>query len=172
MERSVVTYGDTEIAYRIERSARRKTVAVSVAPGDGVVLTAPTAVPVSRLDRVVHSKAQWIVDRLRQVAEVEMVPAAAKEMVSGESFLYLGRHYRLKVDTPDSSIANDQNRVPPVRLVHGWLRVFVARGLEGEARSAAARTHLETWYRTRAKVKIPERVSCGPSAPDSSLARC
>lgn len=155
VERSAVRFGGTEIAYRIRRSARRKTVAVSVAPDEGVVLCAPVEVPVSRLDRVVHDKARWIVDRMRRVAEVEDERAPVKEMVSGETFSYLGRHYRLKVEPVRAGADTAEGARPTVRLEGGWLRVRVA----GEARAEAVRAGLEAWYRTRAQARIPERVA-------------
>ena len=84
MERSRVSFGATEIAYRVERSARRRTVAVTVAADQGVVLMAPSAAPLERLDRVVRDKAAWIVERLRHVAQVDEAPRP-REFVSGEN---------------------------------------------------------------------------------------
>jgi len=150
MEDSVITYGKTEIPYRIRRSDRRTTVAITVAPGEGVVLMAPSATDVKRLDRVVHTKAQWIVERLRHVREVESVPVA-KEFISGETFSYLGRGYRLKVEP----------RVRPARtkLERGWLRVQVGRTLSAQERPQAVREALEAWYVDHAERRLPERVA-------------
>jgi len=66
MERSEVRWGTTQIPYVIRRSARRGTVSVAVEPSGQVVLTAPTATTVERLDRVVRQKARWIVERARR----------------------------------------------------------------------------------------------------------
>ncbi|MEM9491797.1 MAG: SprT family zinc-dependent metalloprotease [Myxococcota bacterium] len=150
METSVVTYGTTEIPYRIRRSDRRTTVAVTVAPGEGVVLMAPTDTAVTRLDRVVRQKAPWIVDRLRHVGQVETV-VGAREFVSGESYAYLGRTYRLKVMTnaaPDAA-----------KLDRGWLRVPVERDLTGNALRDRVCASLESWYMARARARIPPRVA-------------
>ncbi len=149
METSIITYGETEIPYRIRRSGKRTTVAVTVAPGEGVVLVAPTDAPRGRLDRVVHEKAPWIINRLRHVAEVEG-EETTKEFVSGETFLYLGRSYRLKVEPS----TNPQ----PTKLERGWLRVHVPDGATDEQRSAHVRAALQAWYIERAHARIPERV--------------
>ena len=149
METSVVTYGKTEIPYRIHRSDRRTTVAVTVAAGQGVVLVAPTDASVRRLDRVVHAKARWIVDRLRHVGQVEGAEAA-KEFLSGETFLYLGRSYRLKVEP--------RVNPGPAKLDHGWLRVRIARDAREKERPAIVRAALEAWYIAHAQARLPERV--------------
>lgn len=95
-ERSEVQWGTTRIPYGIRRSTRRRTVALSVAPPGQIILTAPRDTPVERLDAVVHAKAKWIASRLRLVRPAEPRPSP-REFVGGETFLYLGRQYRLEV---------------------------------------------------------------------------
>ena len=146
---SRVQFGRTEIAYAIRRSARRRTVSVMVDPDDGVVLTAPEAVPVDRLDQVVRDKAPWILERLRRGEELDLAPAP-RQFVSGETFLYLGRQYRLRVRAAA--------RPGPARLDAGWLQVETERGLDPEDRAAAVRAALVEWYRARAAQRLPEHV--------------
>jgi predicted metal-dependent hydrolase len=148
-EGSAVRYGRTTIEYGIRRSARRKTVAIAVDPLEGVLLTAPPGVDVAALDRVVKAKAQWIVDRLRLVAEGEP-PAAPKQFVTGESFAYLGRSYRLRVRVGGADGA---------RVSAGWLEVGVRKGLEREEREAAVRLAILDWYLVHAKRRLDERVA-------------
>jgi hypothetical protein len=146
---STVRFGRTSIPYGIRRSPRRKTVSVAVDPEDGVLLTAPSGVPVERLDRVVKDRARWILGKLRQAEASEPRPAP-REFVSGETFLYLGRQYRLRV-LPRKEPAD-------TKLHGGWLHVEVARGLMGPRRASAVRDRLVAWYRARAAQKLPERV--------------
>ena len=120
MERSVVRFGGKRIEYQIQRSPRRRTVAVAVDPVEGVLLTAPTATSQERLDGIVRQKAMWILDRLRQAGQTNGTPSP-REFVSGESCLYLGRHYRLKVVRGQDA--------PGARLERGWLTVGVPSGL-------------------------------------------
>jgi predicted metal-dependent hydrolase len=150
MEASVVTFGRREITYRIRRSDRRTTVAVTVAPGEGVVLVAPLSATVSRLDRVVHDKAAWIVDRLRHVSELENQPGA-KEFVTGETFYYLGRSFRLKVQATA--------RTDTARLERGWLQVPVSNRVVQEQRARLVRAALEDWCIEKAEARLPERVA-------------
>ena len=70
--------------------------AVTVDPAGGVLLVAPEHLAVDQLDGIVARKAGWIVRRLRRT-QSHGPPRSPREFVSGESVLYLGRHYRLKV---------------------------------------------------------------------------
>jgi hypothetical protein len=145
-----VRWGNTRLAYGIRRSSRRKTVALTVAPPGQIILTAPRDTPVKRLDKVVRAKAKWLTTRLRRVRPAEP-GLSPREFVAGESFLYLGRQYRLAVH---SSGARAE-----VRLERGRLRVYVPGGLTGEARARAAREALTQWYREHAQARLTERTA-------------
>ena len=97
VETSAVVWGGTRLPYTIRRSPRRKkTVAVTVDPAGGVLLVAPDRLATDQLDGIVARKAEWIARRLRR-AQSGSPPPSPREFVSGESVLYLGRYYRLKV---------------------------------------------------------------------------
>ncbi|MCY3735881.1 MAG: SprT family zinc-dependent metalloprotease [Gemmatimonadaceae bacterium] len=146
LETSTITWGDTRLTYAIRRSARRKkTVAVTVDPGGGVLLLAPEDFPTSRLDEVVRRKAGWIVRRMRGVG-ANGVPPSPREFVSGESVMYLGRHYRLKVHPGETGEA---------KLRGGWLHVPAAAGAE---QPDHVRAGLVAWMRSHAAERLPERV--------------
>ena len=118
-ETSLIRFGDTRVPYTIQRSARRKkTVAVSVNPHGEVRLVAPEHLSTTRLDGVVRRKAKWILQRLRHVRS-NGTPLSPREFVSGESLLYLGRHYRLKVHPRATEDA---------KLKGGWLHVSAPLG--------------------------------------------
>ena len=147
VETSAVTWGETHLPYTIRRSARRKkTVAVTVDPAGRVLLVAPEHFATSRLDAMVRRKAPWIVQRLRR-AQSHGPPASPREFVSGESVLYLGRHYRLKVDPHETGYA---------KLRGGWLHVPApARPRQ----TATVRESVVAWFRRHAAERLPERVA-------------
>jgi len=149
-ERSEVQWGKTRISYGIQRSSRRRTVGLVVAPPGQVLLTAPRDTPVERLDAVVRAKAGWITSRLRRVRPAEP-RSSTREFVSGESFLYLGRQYRLAVHSGGAATE--------VRLERGRFRVRVPGALTGEARSQSVRSVLVEWYRQHAQVQLRERTA-------------
>ena len=80
-------------------------------------------------------------------AEEYGVPLAPREFVSGESVLYLGRHYRLKVHAGESGAA---------KLRGGWLHVPAPAGA-GQA--AHVRAAVIAWLRRHAAERLPERVA-------------
>lgn len=141
----------------IRRSGRRGTVALAVEPTGEVLLTAPTAVSVERLDRVVHQKARWIVERWRRGKVITREPVE-REYVSGETFHYLGRQYRLRVRHGDAGI----------RLHRGWLVVSVP---SKDAQANAVRALLVDWYKTQAGRRLPERVAYWAKKLDVEPAR-
>ena len=146
-ETSAVTWGGTRLAYAIRRSRRRKkTVAVTVAPDGSVLLVAPERFPTRRLDALMQRKAPWIARRMRHVQSHDP-PPAPREFVSGESVLYLGRHYRLKVHAGETGAA---------KLRGGWLHVPAPHGTE---RTEHVRAALVAWFRRHAAARLPERVA-------------
>lgn len=150
-ERSKVRYGTRRIEYGIRRSRRVKTVAVAVDPKEGVVVTAPGDVEIERLDGIVLRKAGWIVGKLKHNSELPP-PLPRRQFVSGETFRYLGRQYRLKVVKKERP-SND------VALIRGWLYVEVSRSSTEEERIARARPLVVRWYRDHAGARLPERVA-------------
>ena len=146
-ERSAVQYGRTRIGYAIRRSARRGTVSIAIDPEQGVLVTAPDAVSIERLDHVVHGKARWIVERLRDREVLER--PRAREFVSGETFRYFGRSYRLKV------VAASREGVA---LRGGWLTVAISPAFAAAARARRIRQVLAGWYRQHAGERLPDLV--------------
>lgn len=145
-----VTFGRSIISYHIEGSDRRRTVTIAVDPSAGVLVKAPRDAPRRRVDDVVKSKATWILRKLLECGEIGP-RAAAKEFVSGESYSYLGRHYRLKIqrsreaDTPSASLQGH------------FLTVTLPRSVP-DTREAVVRRAVVAWYRKQAARRLPERV--------------
>ena len=146
-ESSSVAWGATQLSYTIQRSARRKkTVAVTVDPAGTVLLVAPEHLTTEELDRIVSRKAEWIERRLRH-AHSRSPHRSPREFVSGESILYLGRHYRLRVNPNASGAA---------KLRGGWLHVGA---LAGAQQATEVREAVTAWFRRHAALRLPERVA-------------
>ena len=120
--------------------------AVTVDPSGSVLVVAPEHIATDRLDTIVTRKAAWIARRLLH-AERHVPPPSPREYVSGESVLYLGRHYRLKVDQSASGEA---------KLRGGWLHVPASGGPQQAAHVRAA---MISWFRRHAAERFPERVA-------------
>lgn len=128
LDRSTVTWGSTKIPYAIQRSARRSTVTIAVEPSGEVMITAPANASLTKLDRAVHKKAKWIVDRVRRRSDLP--PPPQREFVSGECLLYLGRQYQLRIV--------EAREPAPARLEGGKLIVTVERHLQQTPRAQIA----------------------------------
>lgn len=144
LERSEVRFGTKTVEYVIRRSARRATVSIAVDPAVGVVVTAPQPTSIRRLDDIVHTKASWIFQRLRRQSDLPR-SLAKREFVSGETFRYLGRQYRLRVLS---------GAPRPLSLHAGWLEVTVPSGLATVHKPEYVRAALLDWYRRRAEDRL------------------
>lgn len=146
-----IQYGNREIFFKIERSDRRKTVGIYVSPKAGVVVRAPRSLEAERIKDLIRKRAQWIITK-QEFINTHSQLHPEKEFVSGESFFYLGRQYRLKV------LKTASKQAESCKLMSG--RFFI--GIHGDLSSAetreAVKEALMGWYIGRAKEKIPERV--------------
>lgn len=125
------------------RTNRRKTANIRVEEG-AVSIVVPTIMSVEKIDQLLLAKRQWIREKI--AVQREMTPVSIKQFVSGEAFPYLGRNYRLKVES--GSFA-------PVKLLQGRLVVQVP---EGSEQPHMIRNALVRWYKRQAEQKIPEKV--------------
>lgn len=149
MERSEVEYGRATIRFVVRRSSRRSTVALTVEPPGNLVVTAPAKTSIDKLNGVVRDKARWIVERVKRTSELPPPSSHGREFVTGETVLYLGRQYRLKVVGGDAS--------EPV-LKAGWLEVPVDARTSDE-RARAVRHGLRDWLKEHADLYLPDRLA-------------
>lgn len=128
----------------IIRTNRRKSADIRVEEG-AVSIVVPSDTPLEKIDQLLSSKRRWIKEKmaLHQLA----TPASSREFVSGEAFPYLGRNYRLKIET---------GAFTPVKLVHGRLLVTLPQSTQ---RPFMVRNALVRWYKRQAEQKIKEKVT-------------
>lgn len=131
-----------ELRFTLQRSARRKTMQITVERGGELLLSAPPDVDEAALRAFVLEKRFWIYTKLAEKERLQRrVPR--KEYVAGEGFLYLGRSHRLKlVDEQDV----------PLKLAAG--RFCLRRDAV-----PAAREQFIRWYSERAKAWLSSRVA-------------
>jgi predicted metal-dependent hydrolase len=128
-----------ELDYKLIYS-KRKTIAVTVERDRSVVVRAPEGIDASEVRTAVAAKKLWIYEKLRHPQKYgKSVPA--KEFVSGETVLYLGRSYRLEVQKGEEDIR------------------FVGKFVVTGATRDRANSLFAKWYRARANEQISERVA-------------
>ena len=146
---NTILYGNRVIQYNIERRKRKKTVAIHINPMATVTVFSPRHLDDEKIRMIVRKKAQWILEKQERIGR-DKYSNPIKEFVSGESFPYLGKLYRLKV----TKTAEDTVR--ECRLVNG--RFLVEINGNHEVNRAAVKKALVDWYLGRAETKIKERL--------------
>ncbi len=131
----------------IQQSVKRKTAELFVEHGK-VRIVVPCSLDEHQIRRLLQSKKDWIRRKLRIQSEFPL--PKNKEYVSGESFTYLGKNYRLKISHTGRS---------EVKLRSGRLEVGVDRGLTASKREQTVRDSLMRWYRDRAEDRLREKTA-------------
>ena len=155
MSRQAVNAGDGvhEIAFGSQRIrcevtyGTRTRIRVAVYPDLTVRVRAPRKCPLDEILEWTRRRAAWILRQQSHFAQFLPRPSA-KRYIAGETYRYLGRQYRLKID---------QGRPQSVRLQGQFLRVTsIDRG-----DSERTRQLVEGWYRDRSKEVFERRLeSC------------
>ncbi len=128
------------IDLHITRS-KRKTLSIYVERDGSVTVRAPESASDDEIQEILQRKEYSI---YKHLAEWETLNAAKieREVVNGQSYLYLGRNYRLE-------LVNKQDT--PLILKNGY---FLLRKKD----KARARKVFRNFYKAKGTIKIPERV--------------
>src|SRR6185437_10208384 len=84
------------LRFEVRRSARRRTVGLTVDRGSALIVHAPVDIARDDLMCWARTKLLWVHRKLAIKRELE-ARVRSPEYVTGESFDYLGRRFRLKV---------------------------------------------------------------------------
>ena len=136
--RDHIQYGATIIDYDIE-FAQRKTLSICVNPDSSVCLKVPIDATLEQIQQKVHKRASWILKQKR-FFESFGTSTTKRQYISGESHLYLGRQYMLRVKESNVNAVHYQNNIIEIECRH----------------KKDAGILLQTWYRQRANVKFQE----------------
>ncbi len=122
--------------------SKRRTVGITVERDGSVVVRAPEGTPEEDVKRLVSTRAKWVSDKVQHPQKYQGVGhPPGKELVSGESMLYLGRNYRVEImECPSDRIEFGETFVVPQSL------------------GDRARDEFRKWYRQAANEKLVPRV--------------
>lgn len=144
----ITRYGDREFRYQIQylSNSSRASIKVHVHPNGQVQVDAPDNASLQEIKAAVQRRARWVLKHLDDIEERnrDVLP---RQWVSGESQLYLGRRYVLKV------INDPEQRKVTCKLIRGQLRVQ-GKALSPERTQRAVRE----WYRDRARDVFQRRL--------------
>lgn len=142
-ERHSVRYGEHRIDFSIVRRDRT-TLEIAVEPDASVVVAAPQDAQLAAIEEKVRRRAAWI--RSQQRYFIQFLPRTPdRQYVAGETHLYLGRQYRLKI-------------LPHVQATVKLVRGFIVVQTHRPERTEFTRELVEGWYRQRAHSKFAERL--------------
>ena len=131
-----------ELSYTVRRSERRKKINITVERDRTVVVHAPSNASDETIERIVESKRLWIFEKTKHKQKYQELPhPPGKELVNGESALYLGRQYRIEIVGYDSSEIK-----------------FAQKFLVPASHVAQRKGAMRDWYMARAREKILPRV--------------
>lgn len=121
-----------DIVFSVKRSARRKTVGITVERNQSLVAHLPQGVALDDASELLGKKLVWLHQKLasqgcRAAEDVFRIP----EFVDGEGFHFLGKHYRLKiVDVPRDTTGvlsirfrGDRMLLRREQAATGWTRI-------------------------------------------------
>ena len=130
--------------FDLKRTGRKRDIGVTVSRGR-VAVQAPNHFSYNQVIKHLSSKIDWVLAALAEQATQE------REYVSGESFSYLGRRYRLK--------RSSSREFEDPKLVKGKLNIYVPRGKNEAAKQLHTRKGLESWLKQKAGKELPSRYS-------------
>jgi predicted metal-dependent hydrolase len=127
----------------VTRTARTKSATIKV-EGGVVMVVVPETLVQDRIVRLLDDKARWIKEKL--ALHFHNHSKSDKQYVSEESFSYLGRNYRLKVN---------KGQYQPVKLFRGRFTVTLRIGRDNPE---LIQDSLTSWYKQHAQAKLTEKA--------------
>jgi predicted metal-dependent hydrolase len=144
LEKHKIQYGKTEIEFRLYY-LDRKTLGIYVNPDMSVVVKAPKDAELKRVYKRVEHRAPWILRQQKFFKDFHPLTPPRKYN-SGETHLYLGKQYRLKII---------ENEKEDVKLIRGYIEVYTSN----RENNTKVKFNLESWYRSHAVIKLEQYVN-------------
>ena len=135
-----------DIDYQLLPGSERKTTDIIIERNGVISVRPPNDYSPEQVDVVVESKRMWIYRNLAEWKDLNST-AVVREWVNGETFLYLGRSYRL-------SLVGEQDC--DLKLKEG--RFCLLRGLIEKGGSSSAKLAFERYYTNKGIDRIRQRV--------------
>lgn len=127
------------IDYDLVRS-NRSSIGITVERDGSIVVNAPEGLEIDEIEKHVHKKRLWIWEKLA-IKKAHKNNEIEKKFISGESFYYLGRSYRLQIIDEETSL----------KLKNGWF-------ILNKKNQNQAKELFKNWYAQHLKSKIIERL--------------
>ncbi len=136
-------YGRHTYMYSLLKQ-ERKTLSLTVEPCMDIILKVPEGTNNEHIEKFLQKKWMWLNKQLTFFEKYKR-KAYLKEYVSGESFYYIGRQYKLVVISGEKDY---------VSLTKGKLTITTVKPTDDGAQNKYL---LDKWYRIRRQAIFPER---------------
>jgi len=136
-----IHFGSREIKFSLEYLSR-KTLGIAVLPDKTVKVSAPLNTTIEKIEQKIRKRAPWIIKQQDFFLSFEP-KTPPRRYVGGESHLYLGRKYRLKL------IETEEEKV---KLLRGYLVIYT----KDKKNKTQIQKLVYRWYKDRATVKFIE----------------
>lgn len=133
-----VVYGEGEIPFQLAFS-KRKSLEISVHPDKSVFVKAPEGTEQQTIEDKIRKRARWIKKQINYFDQFDP-RTPSRKYVGGESHLYLGRKYRLKIELQSKNC---------IRLKAGFFMVSSESGKPEHIEPL-----LKGWYREKSEFHL------------------
>jgi predicted metal-dependent hydrolase len=147
--KDTIQYGNTRLNYDIVYSNKRKNATLTVYPLKQIEISVPKTLPREHIQKLVKKKASWIIKQIVWFDSISQIDST-KEYVNGETFLYLGRQYRLSKDNVNGKAL--------ARISGKYLSVIHPENISKRAIKKTTKAAIWQMYRLKSKEKISEIV--------------
>jgi predicted metal-dependent hydrolase len=137
-DQSQIQFGSKTISFDLEYQ-KRKTLGITVRPDGSVLVKAPEGSSQEKLEEKLRKRAPWILKQQSYFLSFEP-RTPARQFISGETHLYLGKRYRLKI------ISGEKEEV---KLKGKFLTIETND-------SHRAESLLKAWYHAHARQKFQQ----------------
>lgn len=145
MEIHQIEYANKVIQFVVTRK-KVKNVNLNVKPDMTIEVTAGDRVPLNFIFDFVKSKGSWILKNVGHFKDVQPLKQSEREYVSGETFKYLGKQYRLRVE----KAAEEET----VKYYRGFIYLYV-KDTDNVGRKEKL---MDEWYREKAHMAFNESL--------------
>ena len=135
-----IEFGSKKIEFHLEFTGR-KSLGITVTPALEVLVKAPVDTPNDKIKEKLYKRAPWILKQLSFFLSFHP-KTPTRKFVSGETHLYLGRQYRLKIVNDELRIVKDS-----VKINRQFIEVYVSDKSKVEIM-------VNSWYLEKAKERF------------------
>ena len=133
-----IQFGSKEIIFQLTYS-KRKSLGITITPELRILVTAPEGALLSKIEEVVRKRAPWIIRQENFFLSFQP-KTPARKYVGGESHMYLGRQYTLRIkEGKKNDVHRKRNTIEVTSTSKAQVKKVLLK-----------------WYRLQAKQKFAE----------------